>query len=162
MYLERVPLFSSETRPKLVQQFNATERRAPTDELINEQFEAQVRRTPEAVAVVFEGESLTYAQLNARANQLARYLREKSVGVHDLVALCVERSLEMVVGLLGILESRGGLRAARSASSLAAIGVPARRCGRACLGYAEIGRTCPVPAPCAAARNRAAMPSTKR
>src|SRR5262249_49880978 len=68
---------------------------------------AQVARTPEAVAVVFEDRRLTYAQLNARANQLAHHLRRLGVGPEVLVGICVERSLEMVVGLLGILKAGG-------------------------------------------------------
>src|SRR6202043_1378757 len=60
-----------------------------------------------AVAGVYEGESLSYAQLNARANQLARYLTEQGVAADQLVGVCVERSLEMVVGLVGILKAGG-------------------------------------------------------
>ena len=66
-----------------------------------------MERTPEAVAVVFEGQSLTYRELNARANQLAHYLRSLGVGPEVLVGLCLERSLEMVVALLGILKAGG-------------------------------------------------------
>ena len=70
-------------------------------------FEAQVERTPDAVAIVFEGEAFTYRELNARANQLAHYLIKRGVGPDVLVGICVERSLEMVVGLLGILKAGG-------------------------------------------------------
>src|SRR6266404_2385886 len=70
-------------------------------------FEEQVERTPEAVAVVFEDEQLTYRELNARANQLAHYLRAGGVRSEVLVAISVERSLEMLVGLLGILKAGG-------------------------------------------------------
>ncbi len=72
-----------------------------------ELFAAQVARTPDAVAVVFEEDSLTYAQLDARANQLAHYLRGLGVGPETVVGLCVERSLAMLVGLLGILKAGG-------------------------------------------------------
>ena len=72
-----------------------------------ELFEEQVERTPEAVAVVFEEEQVSYRELNRRANQLAHYLRELGVGPEVLVGICVERSLEMVVGLLGILKAGG-------------------------------------------------------
>ncbi|MGH2412160.1 MAG: amino acid adenylation domain-containing protein, partial [Microcystaceae cyanobacterium] len=74
---------------------------------IHQLFEAQVERTPQAIAVEFEGQQLTYEQLNVRANQLARYLQRLGVGPEVLVGICVERSLEMVVGLLGILKAGG-------------------------------------------------------
>jgi len=64
-------------------------------------------RTPDHVALIFEGQQLTYAELNAKANQLAHYLRSLGVGPDVLVGICVERSLEMVVGLLGILKAGG-------------------------------------------------------
>jgi amino acid adenylation domain-containing protein len=70
-------------------------------------FEAQVARSPDVVAVVFENESLTYRELNARANQLANYLRGLGVGQETLVGLYTERSLDMVVGLIGILKAGG-------------------------------------------------------
>ena len=76
-----------------------------SDRCLHELFEEQVERTPDAVAVVYEEQSLTYAQLNARSNQLARYLKSQGVGPDQLVALCVERSPEMVIGLLGILKA---------------------------------------------------------
>ena len=66
-----------------------------------------MERTPDAVAVVFEDDQLTYRELNRRANQLAHYLRSLDVGPEVLVGICVERSLEMVVGLLGILKAGG-------------------------------------------------------
>ncbi|HEY9830703.1 MAG TPA: amino acid adenylation domain-containing protein, partial [Stenomitos sp.] len=74
---------------------------------IHELFEAQVRLTPDAVAVVFEQQQLTYQQLNQQANQLAHYLRKLGVQPEVLVGICMERSLEMVVGLLGILKAGG-------------------------------------------------------
>jgi amino acid adenylation domain-containing protein len=74
---------------------------------IHELFEAQAERTPDATAVVFEGRHLTYRELNVRANQLAHYLRKQGVGPEVLVGICVERSLEMVVGVFGILKAGG-------------------------------------------------------
>ncbi|MBH8561819.1 amino acid adenylation domain-containing protein [Nostoc sp. CENA67] len=74
---------------------------------IHQLFEAQVERTPNTVAVVFENEQLTYRELNTKANQLAHYLQNLGVGPEVLVGICVERSLEMVVGLLGILKAGG-------------------------------------------------------
>ena len=70
-------------------------------------FEAQVERTPGAVALEYEGDRLSYGELNQRANQLAHHLQSLGVGPEVLVGLCVERSLEMVVGLLGILKAGG-------------------------------------------------------
>src|SRR5205807_1492845 len=74
---------------------------------LEEMFEAQVERTPDATAVSFGDESLTYRELNCRANQLGHYLRVLGVGPEVLVGICVERSLEMVVGLLAIIKSGG-------------------------------------------------------
>ena len=73
----------------------------------HELFEEQVRKAPEAVAVVFEGEELSYGELNRRANRLAHYLRELGVKPDERVGICVERSLEMIVGLLGIMKAGG-------------------------------------------------------
>ena len=93
-------------RHTILREWNDTAHPIPPATL-PELFEAQVARTPDAVAVVFEEQSLTYAELNARANQLAHYLIGKGVGPEVVVGLCVERSLEMVVGLIGILKAGG-------------------------------------------------------
>src|SRR6185437_13086502 len=87
--------------------FNATATYHPQNELIHELFEEQVRVNPEALALSCEGESLTYAELNARANQLASYLRGKDIGPDQRVGICMERSVEMVVGLIGTLKAGG-------------------------------------------------------
>ena len=96
----------------LVYGLNDTERTWQKNSLVHELFEQQVERTPNALAVQYQGESLTYAELNAKANQLAHRLRAMTdesgapvVGPDTLVAISVERSLEMVVGLLGILKA---------------------------------------------------------
>src|SRR3569833_1224471 len=94
-------------RQQVIKLFNTTEVAYPREKLIHELFEEQVARTPGAVAVIYEDRSLTYAELNTKANQLARYLRVRGTGPDQLVGICVERSLEMVVGLLGILKAGG-------------------------------------------------------
>ena len=91
----------------MLREFNGTRREYPREACVHELFEAQAERTPGAVAVVFEGERVTYAELNARANRLAHHLRALGVGPDARVGICVERSVEMVVGLLGILKAGG-------------------------------------------------------
>ncbi|MBD2776530.1 non-ribosomal peptide synthetase [Iningainema tapete] len=105
--LSQINLLTSEERYQLLTEWNDTEIAYPHDKCIHQLFEEQVKRTPDAVAVIFEGQRLTYQQLNERANQLAHYLQAKGVDVEVLVGIFVERSLEMVVGLLGILKAGG-------------------------------------------------------
>ena len=100
-------MLSESERRRVLVEWNATAAEYPADCCIHELFEAQVEKTPEAVAVVFEEQRLTYRELNERANQLGHHLRSLGVGPEVLVGLCVERSLEMVVGLLGILKAGG-------------------------------------------------------
>ncbi|MDC0716420.1 non-ribosomal peptide synthetase [Nannocystis bainbridge] len=87
--------------------WNDTTAAYPAESCVHELFAAQARRTPAAVALVFGAQQLTYQELDERSNQLAHHLRGLGVGPEVLVALCVERSLEMVVGLLGILKAGG-------------------------------------------------------
>ena len=94
-------------RLQLVEELNDTHRDYPRDLTLAEMFEAQVARTPEASAVICEDERLTYEQLNARANQLAHHLMRLGVGPETRVGICVERSVEMLVGLLAILKAGG-------------------------------------------------------
>ena len=94
-------------RHLVIGRFNATRVMYPQEKLVHELIEEQVERTPDAVAVVYEGQTLTYAELNGRANQLARYLREKGVRPDQRLGICVERGPEMVVALLGILKAGG-------------------------------------------------------
>lgn len=94
-------------RQKLLVELNNTQSDYPLDKCIHELFEATVELTPEAPAVVFEEEQLTYRELNAKANQLAHYLQALGVGPDVLVGICVTRSLEMIVALLGILKAGG-------------------------------------------------------
>ena len=79
----------------------------PRDYCIHELFEQQAERTPDAIALVVDEDTHTYSELNARANQLAHYLTAHGVGPEMPVGICVERSVEMIVGLLGILKAGG-------------------------------------------------------
>ncbi|MEH1973960.1 MAG: amino acid adenylation domain-containing protein [Nostoc sp.] len=99
-------LTSSEIQQLLVE-WNNTKTEYPQDKCIHELFEAQVEKTPEAVAVVFENQQLTYRELNAKANQLGHYLRSLGVKPEVLVGICIERSPLMVVAVLGILKAGG-------------------------------------------------------
>jgi amino acid adenylation domain-containing protein len=87
--------------------WNATEQEYPTDVCVQQLIARQATATPEAVALISNGEALSYHELNRRANRLAHYLEALGVGPNTLVGLCVERSLDMVVGLLGILKAGG-------------------------------------------------------
>ncbi|WP_223621889.1 non-ribosomal peptide synthetase, partial [Lysobacter sp. ESA13C] len=87
--------------------WNATDAPYPVDRLVHEWFEAQAAKTPDAIALVQDEASLTYAELNAQANRLAHYLRSLGVQPDDRVGLCVERSPAMVVGLLAVLKAGG-------------------------------------------------------
>ncbi|HZQ47828.1 MAG TPA: amino acid adenylation domain-containing protein, partial [Verrucomicrobiae bacterium] len=105
--LSEIDMLSAEEREQMVVQWNRTEREYPGGRSMVELFEAQAEQRPLAVAVVYEDQALTYRELNERANQLAHYLRERGVGPEALVGICMERSLEMVVGLMGILKAGG-------------------------------------------------------
>ncbi|AMS12796.1 non-ribosomal peptide synthetase [Pseudomonas chlororaphis] len=106
--LEQAVLLGDEERQRLLVAFNDTEVPYDLEQSIHGLFEAQVERTPQALAVKAGEQSLTYRVLNERANQLAHYLRQQGVGPDSRVAICVERGLEMVVGLLAILKAGGG------------------------------------------------------
>ncbi|CAM8787825.1 non-ribosomal peptide synthetase [Burkholderia pseudomallei] len=103
----RLPLLDEAERKQVVYAWNATERDYPIEQCIHQLFEAQVDRKPEAIALTFDGQRLSYAELNARANRLAHYLQARGAGPDRLVALCAERGIEMVVGLLAILKAGG-------------------------------------------------------
>lgn len=105
--IREVPQLTTAERQQLLVEWNQTQIKYPQDACIHQLFEAQVERTPEAVAIVFENQQLTYRELNCRANQLAHHLQSLGVKPDFLVGLCVERSIEMVVGMLGILKAGG-------------------------------------------------------
>ncbi len=104
--LARLEMVSAAERVQLIEEWNRTAVEfAGAAECLHEQFAAQAARTPEAVAVVYEGTALTYTELERRANQLARYLQAQGVGPETVVGLLLERSLELVVSLLGVLKA---------------------------------------------------------
>jgi amino acid adenylation domain-containing protein/thioester reductase-like protein len=100
-------LLTEVERHYLLVEWNANEAEYPQDQCLHELFEAQVEKTPEAIAVVHKNQALTYAELNIRANQLGHHLRILGVGPEFLVGICTEPSLEMIVGILGILKAGG-------------------------------------------------------
>lgn len=105
--LSEVSLLTKDEWRRLVVEWNATQCLYPREQCVHERFEEQARCTPNAVALVCGEQSLTYEHLNRRANQVAHLLRTHGVGPEVLVGLSVERSLEMVVGMLGILKAGG-------------------------------------------------------
>jgi surfactin family lipopeptide synthetase A len=100
-----LPLLTAIERHQVLVEWNDTQLDYPQDQCIHELFAAQVENTPDAVAVVCQDQHLTYQQLNHHANQLANYLQSLGIGSEVTVGICVERSLEMVIGLLGILKA---------------------------------------------------------
>jgi len=106
--ISQLPMLTEVEQQQLLFEWNNTQADYPLDKCIHQLFEEQVERTPDNIAVVFEDQQLNYRELNARANQLAHYLQNLGVGPDVLVGICVERSLEMMVGLLGILKAGGG------------------------------------------------------
>ncbi|TBN32824.1 amino acid adenylation domain-containing protein, partial [Pseudomonas sp. BGI-2] len=105
--VRQLNILPASERTLLLKTWNATEASCPDHLGIHHLFEAQVARTPEATALIFEGEKLSYGELNARANRLAHRLIEQGVGPDQRVAICVERSAAMVVGLMAILKAGG-------------------------------------------------------
>ncbi|HEU5228378.1 MAG TPA: amino acid adenylation domain-containing protein, partial [Ktedonobacteraceae bacterium] len=102
-----LPMLDEEERRQFLYGWNATERDYPLEQTLDQIFEAQVQQTPDSVALLFEHGQLTYSELNQRANQLGHYLQKQGIGPEKRVALCIESSLEMVVGILGILKAGG-------------------------------------------------------
>ncbi|HET8846542.1 MAG TPA: amino acid adenylation domain-containing protein, partial [Ktedonobacteraceae bacterium] len=104
--LAQVELLTREERNQLLVEWNATALDYPTT-TVHQLFEVQAERTPDRVALVFEGEQLTYRELNRRANQLAHHLRGLGIGPEKLVGICLERSFDLSIGLLAILKAGG-------------------------------------------------------
>lgn len=105
--IAELPLLNEPKRQQLLREWNQTAIPYERESCLHELFEAQVARSPDAVALAFQGMELTYRHLNEKANQLAWYLKRRGVGPESLVGICIERSLEMVIGLLGIIKAGG-------------------------------------------------------
>ncbi|MET0621448.1 MAG: amino acid adenylation domain-containing protein [Pyrinomonadaceae bacterium] len=104
-HVRRLPLLGEEERRRLLVEWNSNRQPFTTDLLVHQLFEQQAARNPQAEAVVFGETRLTYGELNARANQLAHYLRERGAGPETRVGICMGRSAEMVVAVLGVLKA---------------------------------------------------------
>ncbi len=105
--LASLPMLTEAEQRQMLFDWIGARREYSQDSCIHQLFEAQVKRTPKATAVMFEREKLSYMELNAKANQLAHHLRAVGVGRESLVGICMERSLEMIVGIMAILKAGG-------------------------------------------------------
>ncbi|MGB7604143.1 MAG: amino acid adenylation domain-containing protein, partial [Lutisporaceae bacterium] len=105
--LSEVEMLTEEERQQILIDFNNTKADYPKDKTIHQLFEEQVERTPDNIAVVYEDKQLTYRELNEKSNQLARVLIDKGVGPDNIVGIMIEKSLEMIVGIMGILKAGG-------------------------------------------------------
>lgn len=106
-HLAGLPLLTVAEQHQLLVEWNQTHTNEKNCLCFHQKFESQVKQTPNAIAVVFEDKKLTYEELNHRSNQLAHYLKQLEVGSEVLVGICMERSLEMIVAILGILKAGG-------------------------------------------------------
>ena len=105
--ISEINIVSEEEKQQLLYEFNNAYEYSPKDRILHELFEEQVEKTPNNIAIIFEGKQLSYKELNERANSLARTLRENGVGPDIIVGIMVERSLEMIVGILAVLKAGG-------------------------------------------------------
>jgi len=105
--VDALPMVTDHERRQLLVEWNATEYPYASHECIHQFFEAQVVNTPDAIALVFDGAALTYREFNSRANRLAHYLRSSGVGPESLVGLCLERSPDVLIGIMAILKAGG-------------------------------------------------------
>ncbi|PEU19965.1 non-ribosomal peptide synthetase, partial [Bacillus wiedmannii] len=103
--LNEIDMISKEERNKLLYRFNDTKTDYPKDKTIHQLFEEQVEKTPNHVAVKFGDNKLTYRELNEKSNQIARLLRNKGIQPNAIVGIMIERSIEMIIGVIGILKS---------------------------------------------------------
>jgi amino acid adenylation domain-containing protein len=102
-----VPLLTRSERRRILHEWNETKRAFPPDAYVHELFEREAARAPERVALVFDERPVSYAELNQKANRLAHHLRRLGIGPDRPVAICLRRSVEMVVGILGVLKAGG-------------------------------------------------------
>jgi len=105
--LSKLPLLTKDEKQQILFDWNENQAQYPVDKCIHTLFEEQVNQTPDAIAVIYKNQQLTYQELNIQANQLAYYLQILGVKPETLVGICVERSFEMLVGILGILKAGG-------------------------------------------------------
>src|SRR5262249_28492337 len=106
-HISDLPILTASERWRLLVEWNSTSADCPGSECIHTLFEDQARKRPDATAVVFKDQFITFGELDRRANQLAHHLIGRGVGPEALVGICVERSADMIVGLLGILKAGG-------------------------------------------------------
>ncbi|HEV2395159.1 MAG TPA: amino acid adenylation domain-containing protein [Verrucomicrobiae bacterium] len=105
--LSQLPILSAAETKQMLSDWNSNAREYPRDKCVHELFEAQAQRHPDTIAILFGQASITYGELNARANQLAHYLKGLNVGPDVPVGICLRRSVDMIIGLLGILKAGG-------------------------------------------------------
>jgi amino acid adenylation domain-containing protein len=105
--LSEIPLLDEVEYDRIARDWNDTFVEYPSDKGVHRLFEEQVRRTPDAIAVSSGNENISYKELDLQANRLANFLRAKDFGTEDIAAICVERSIDMVIGLLAILKAGG-------------------------------------------------------
>jgi syringomycin synthetase protein SyrE len=105
--VSELEMLSEEERRQLLEEWNWTEAEYPKEKCVHELFEEQAERTPEAVALEYEGQEISYGELNRRANQLGQYLKRLGVGPEVLVGVYLERSVEMIIALIGVLKAGG-------------------------------------------------------
>jgi len=106
-HISELPLLTGSERQQILVEWNETAANYSHERCIHQLFEAQAERNPDGLAVMYQETALTYRDLNRRANQLAHYLQQNGVGPEVLVGLCLERSLEMIIGVLGVLKAGG-------------------------------------------------------
>jgi non-ribosomal peptide synthetase component F len=132
--IEDIELLSDAEKHQQLVEWNATTSTYPSNTTLHEIFAEQVQRQPQATAIVFGDESVTYSQLDARANRVARLLVERGIARQDVVGILFDRSIEMIVAILGVLKSGGALPATRSLTSSGASAFYASRFGHEASG----------------------------